>query len=281
MSSAGLGDDRGGGQRADAGDRGQQVPGGAKGRHHRLDLRVQLRDHRLQVIDVVQVQPAHQRVVLAEAALQRHRQVRDLRPHPADRQLRQHLRAALPVNERLDHRPPGLGDDGGGHRVDLDARVLEHVAEPLDLRGPRLDDLGAVADDIPGGLDVRRGDEAAREQPALQELHQPLRVGHVGLAPRDVLDVPGVAHQHLLKVPVLDQGVVDRHGIDPRRLHRHMGHALRDQPAGRLPQHPVERLELALDRLPGPPARHRAAGPPPRSRPCPHRPPRTARTAPA
>jgi hypothetical protein len=44
---------------------------GAKRLHHRLDLGVQLRDHRVQVGDVVQVQAAHQGMMLAEAALQR------------------------------------------------------------------------------------------------------------------------------------------------------------------------------------------------------------------
>jgi hypothetical protein len=107
------------------------------------------------------------------------------------------------------------------------------------------------------------GDEAARQQAALQQLHQPLSVGQVRLAARDVLDVPGVAHQHLLEVPVLKESMVDRHGIDPGRLHRHVRDAQRDQPPGRLGQHPAELLELALDRLPavrpvtGQPDRHR------------------------
>ena len=132
----------------------------------------------------------------------------------------------------------------------LDPRVLQHVAGPLHLRGAGLHDLGAVADDIPGGLDVRRGDEAARQQAALQQLHQPLRIGKISLPAGDVLDVPGVAHQHLPEVPVLDQGVIDGHGVDPRGLHRHVGHAEGHQPPGRFPEYPVERLERALDRLP-------------------------------
>ena len=63
--------------------------------------------------------------------------------------------------------------------------VLQLVTQPLHLRGAGLDDLGAVADNVPGGLDVRRGDEAAGQQPALQQLHQPLRVSKIGLAARD------------------------------------------------------------------------------------------------
>jgi len=62
----------------DPGDGGQQVAGGAKRLHHRLDLRVQLREHAVQVVQVVQVQSAQHGVVVPEPALQRHRQVRDL-----------------------------------------------------------------------------------------------------------------------------------------------------------------------------------------------------------
>jgi hypothetical protein len=58
---------------------------GSKGLHHRLDPPVELGDHRLQV---VQVQAAEHGVVVAEPALQRHRQVRDLGPHLALRQVR-------------------------------------------------------------------------------------------------------------------------------------------------------------------------------------------------
>ena len=106
---------------------------------------------------------------------------------------------------------------------DLDPGVLQHVAQPLHLRGPRLHDPGPVPDHVPGGLDVRRRDETAGQQPALQQVHQPLRVREICLAARDVLDMPGVADQHLGEVTVLDQRMIDRHGIDPGGLHRHMG----------------------------------------------------------
>jgi hypothetical protein len=145
----------------------------------------------------------------------------------------------------------------------LDPGVLEHVAQPGDLADPLLGDLGAVADHVPGRLDLGRGDEAARQQPALQQVHQPLSVGEIRLAARHVLHVPGVAHQHLLEVPVLDQGVVHRHGIDPGGLHRHVRDALLRQPPGRLREHSIERLEHPLDRGPairavaGQPDRHR------------------------
>ena len=107
-----LGDHRGGGQRADPGGGGQQVPLGVKGRHHRLDLRVQLSDHLIEVADVVQVQAAHQGMMVTEPAFQRHGQVRDLGAHLAPGQVGQHSGAAFPVDQRLAHRPAGLGGDG-------------------------------------------------------------------------------------------------------------------------------------------------------------------------
>jgi len=72
--------------------------GVAKGLHHHLDLGVQPGEHRLQVIDVVQVQPAHQGVMVTEPALQRHGQVRDLRAHLAPGQIGQDRAAAFPVD---------------------------------------------------------------------------------------------------------------------------------------------------------------------------------------
>jgi hypothetical protein len=54
---ADLGHDHPGRERADAGDRGQQVDRGAKGREVLLDLAVDPGDRRLQRVDLVQVQP--------------------------------------------------------------------------------------------------------------------------------------------------------------------------------------------------------------------------------
>ena len=62
--------------------------------------------------------------------------------------------------------------------------------------------------------------------------------------------MPGVAHQHLGELTVLDQRVVDGHAVDPGGLHRHMRDPQRGKPPGRLAEHSVERLEGALDRLP-------------------------------
>ena len=146
---------------------------------------------------MVQVQLAHQRVMVPEAAFQRLRQVADLGAHDAPGQLGEHLAAALPIDQRPDHRQPRNRVNTGGHRVQLDPGVLEHPTQPLGLRRPLLDDFAPVADHITDRLDLRRGDEAAFQQPALQQLSQPGGIDRVGLAARHVLDMRRVAHQHL------------------------------------------------------------------------------------
>src|SRR6478609_12194726 len=72
---AGFGNDRCGGERSDAGDGGQQLALGPKRLHHVLDLGVEPGDHLLEVVEMVQMQSAHQRVVVIEAAFQRPLQV--------------------------------------------------------------------------------------------------------------------------------------------------------------------------------------------------------------
>jgi hypothetical protein len=80
----------------------------------------------------------------------------------------------------------------------------------------------------------------------LEQLAQRLRIGHVGLAPRHVLDVAAVAEQEL--EVVLEQ-IPDRLPVDAARLHRHVRHAETLQPVAQGEQVGGHRLE-ALDQLP-------------------------------
>jgi hypothetical protein len=81
------------------------------------------------------VQAAQHGVVLGEPAGQRHRKVRELPrgPHPADRQVGQHLAAAFPVDQRIYHRggrhPGNLADYG----VQLNSGRFQCLLQPLDL----------------------------------------------------------------------------------------------------------------------------------------------------
>ena len=179
---------------------------------------------------MVQMQPAHQRVVVIEAAFQRPLQVRDFRPHPAFGQLGEHAWAAFAIDECLHHRPHRRVVIDGGHRVDLDPGVLQHIAQPLQLTGARLGELGAIPDHIAGGFDLRGRDERTPQQSALQQMHQPFGIGQVRFAAGHIAHVAGVAHQDLLEPAVLNQRVIHRHRVDPGGFHRHMGDLLGGQP---------------------------------------------------
>ncbi len=49
---------------------------------------------------------------------------------------------------------------------------------------------------------------------------------------------------------MLDQGVIHRHRVDPRRLHRHVRDTLTRQPTRGITEYAIKRLEGALDRRP-------------------------------
>jgi hypothetical protein len=110
---------------------------------------------------VFQVQGAHQRVLIAEAARAGQPQVGDLGAHPAARQVRQHRRVALAGDQRLDHVPGRQGGQRRGHRVNLDPAVLEDLGQALQLTGALLDELLAVAGQLADRGDLRRWDETA------------------------------------------------------------------------------------------------------------------------
>lgn len=74
-------------------------------------------------------------VVGLEAAAQRTDQLGET--HAPLGQLGEHA-GTLAGDERLDHRPPGLGQRGGGDRADLDRCVLQHLLDALGLAGADL-----------------------------------------------------------------------------------------------------------------------------------------------
>ena len=83
--------------------------------------------------------------------------------------------------------------------------------------------------------------ERPTDQSVGTELGQPGRVGHIGLAARQVLHMPGVDQHHL--EPSIFQQVVERLPVVPRRLHHHTGHLLSDQVL-------TQRQDLARHRTP-------------------------------
>jgi len=109
-------------------------------------------------------------------------------------------RRSPPVSASIIARPDWVAIEQATE-ADLDPGVLEHVAEPGDLADPLLRHFRAVADHIPGRLDLRRGDEAAGQQAALQQVHQPLGVGESVLRPGTFLTCPALHTSTFSKSP--------------------------------------------------------------------------------
>jgi len=135
-----------------------------------VDLLVDRVDHAAEVIDVVEVHPQHQRVVLIEAALQREAELTDLGAHPGEGHLRHHRGVALAGHERVEHPPRCFAEHVRHDRVELDPGVLEQLRDSLGLAGPVLQQLRSIAGEVPQTGDLGGRHEAAAQQPALQQL---------------------------------------------------------------------------------------------------------------
>src|SRR5437773_11192873 len=94
-------------------------------------------------------------------------------------------RRSPPVSASIIARPDWVAIEQATE-AGLDPGVLEHAAGPGDLADPLLSHFRAVADHIPGRLDLRRGVEAAGQQAALRQVHQPPGAGGIRRAARHV-----------------------------------------------------------------------------------------------
>src|SRR3954451_23356881 len=170
---ADLGEDALGGPIADSGNGVQPVTGlgerdaglAGRGGEQGVDALVQFGDRALQMLDVLQRQPDQQRVVLAEPAAQRLTQRRGLGAKLPAGQLDQHLGVAFAGDQGGEHGPAGDAEDVGGDRVQLDARVLQRLLDPLGLGGVRLDQPLAIAGQTPQLANRRRGTKLLRSSP--------------------------------------------------------------------------------------------------------------------
>ena len=99
-----FGDDDLGGAFTDPRDRGQQLDLRAEREAGLVDAGVQPGDHVGEVVDVFQVQGAHQRVLVTEAARARHPQLGDLSAHHPAGQIGQHGGVAFPGDQRRGRR---------------------------------------------------------------------------------------------------------------------------------------------------------------------------------
>src|SRR5882762_1920379 len=238
---ADLGDDDLGGALTDPRDRLEQRRLLDEREAGLVDAGVQPGDHVGEVVDVLQMQGAHQRVLIREAPRARPGQIGDL----AARQVREHGGVTFTVDQSFDHGPRRDRGQLRGHRVDLDSAVFEDLAQALQLAGARLDELLAVAGQLPDHRDLAGRDETPAQQPTLGQLRQPRRVKGIAFATRDILDMSGVDQQHLQRPLGLAQGMKDRSPIHPGRFHAHVRDTLGDQPSHHLDQRRVVGVELA------------------------------------
>ncbi len=107
------------------------------------------------------------------------------------------------------------------------ARVLQGLVQPLGLAAALLDHRGPVPGQVAQLPDRRGRHDPGAHQAVGDQLADPHRVGHVGLAPGDVVQVLGAGQ------PALDlvfQQVEDRPPVDPGRLHADQRDPLASQP---------------------------------------------------
>src|SRR5882724_4061185 len=229
--AADLGHDGAGRYGTDPGDRAQKLDQGTKGdlaagrlRMHAsdplIDFAIDLADRLIQPIPLLQVQVEEKAVVICQPPMQRVVEFLRRRLDLLAGKRGQLTRLANTIDHRFDHPSPACAHDVADDRVELDIGFSQCLLDPLDM--PRL-----LADQLLAGprqrtqlLDLLIRDKAGLDQPAGQQVGDPRRVVHVGLAPGDVLDVRRICH-HQLKRP-LAENPEHRHPIDAGRLHRHI-----------------------------------------------------------
>jgi hypothetical protein len=228
---ADLGHDDLGGTPVDAGDGVQQRHLlGVRG-DQLLDPRREQSDGLVQVVDVGQELGDQQPVVVgAEPAGQRRPQRRELAPEPALGQRRQHLRVVGAADQGFQHGPAGGPDDVGGHAGQLGSRRPPRTLSSRCTSRQRSWIWVLRYRVSSRSSRIGRGDlEAGPDQPVLDQLGNPGRVGHIRLAARHVPQVGRVQQ------PALDlilQQLPDRLPVAAGRLHPHPGHPEAGQPLG-------------------------------------------------
>ena len=145
---------------------------------------------------------------------------------PVD-QIRHPLGRELALGQGREHLAAADARQVADQRGDLDVGGLEHLLHAVDHPAAVAQELRALAGQVPQlPLGLGRHERRA-EQPVLQQLRDPLAVGHVGLAAGDAADVLGV-DQHQLQA-ILQQ-VPHRLPVDAGRFHRGDRHAQSAQP---------------------------------------------------
>jgi hypothetical protein len=187
-------------------------------------------------VDAVQHHPQQVAVVGAEVPGDRLLQDAQLGAHPALRQLREHLRVALPGDQRLQHLATRHPEHVADHCRQFDLGVFQQLLHTLLLPSPLMDKGAPVAGEVPQLWLPRRRHQPWPQHAPLGQLGQPDGVLLVRLRPaRHVLDLAGV-HQPA-RTRLLQQ-IERRLPVGGRRLHHHPGHPQAVKPVRQAQQRP-------------------------------------------
>lgn len=104
----------------------------------------------------------------------------------------QHLVRRLSLDERLDHGARRLSMDVADHDPEPNAAIGENLLQAVLLGRQLPDQFLPLARNQAQLTQLHRRDERPAQQAGAGQCGQPLRIAYIGLAPRDMLDVPGI-----------------------------------------------------------------------------------------
>lgn len=197
------------------------------------DLVVETRDRLLVRVELRQQRREQEAVMRPDPPAAGLRQRRALRAQATARQCGEGRRVARAIDDGREHRPPGHPRDVGDHGRERDVRAFQHLLDAVDQRRAPLHEVGPVPRQLAQLALVARRDEAGTHQPVPQQLGDPLRVLHVGLATGHGLAVLRVQQPH--REGALQQ-VVDRLPVVAGARERDVGAAVGAQPVGQREQ---------------------------------------------
>src|SRR5271157_2048465 len=245
---ADLGDQHGRNQPVDTGNLHQERVLHAIGLKPLADAQVERCDVRLDRFEPAQLHRQEEAVMLLDPPVERQDQIGALAAQLALGEIRHRLGRGLALDQRPEHRAAGHAEDIAGDARQLDVGGLQELQEPVAFGRLALHQLAAVAQQL-AQLPQRPGrHKAPGDQAVPNQVGDPLGVLHIGLAPRHVADVPGVADDQF-EMPLQDG--IDRAPVDARALHPDVRHSRRPQPVPQrfeVPRHGAKRPHL-LGRL--------------------------------
>jgi hypothetical protein len=147
-------------------------------------------------------------------------------------------------DECLDHGAGALTVDVGDQHIEPDARIGQHLVQPVLLQGQHPAELLALAGNQPEVADVRLWDERTAQQPGARQRGQPVRIAHVGLASGHVFDVPRIDHPRSDTLRI--QRSVRALPVNAGTLHHHHLRGQRACPLGQGPAVTLEGAKLPL-----------------------------------